>query len=316
MKRCRFHPHADRDPRVRLSVPAFSTSKRSSTLRADRGGGGQALWRWGLASRFTTSLLAAVTAASAISCGGDEGEGFGVSSEMDQNLASSAGDYWEDYLTEHDYSKLLIEIDYVEGAEPDQDAIDTLVETIEMLCNKESIEVSYPDDVIPSSESAGPEYTYDEVENMEIAWRDNYRGDDTAVLYFLYVDGNSEYDDEESGTAVLGYAYHGSSMVIFMDTIHSYPSAFVQSDLIKTVTVHEFGHLIGLVDNGLDMVNEHDDPDHPPHCDNPDCMMYWLNNYSSIQDLLDGEIPDFDDNCLADIAAAGGKDARNKIQPK
>jgi len=247
--------------------------------------------------------------------GGDDKE----DDPVQQNLDSYAGDFYADYLQDGTYTKLLIEIDVVSGAKPDQEAVDTLVENISMLCNKPGgIEVQFPDDTIGTDESLGPnpEYTYEAVEQLELQYRDNYTQGDTAVLYFLYLDGHSEFDNPDEGTAVLGYAYHGSSMAVFMGTILEYPTLVVQTDLVKRVTVHEFGHLIGLVNDPLDMVTGHADPDYPPHCDNSECMMYWLNSYSDLRDIVDGEIPSFDDNCLTDVAAAGGKNALGRPQPK
>ena len=207
------------------------------------------------------------------------------------------------------------QIDVVDGAMPAQEAVDALLESINLLCNKPGgIEVSFPDDTIPSSEASNPEYSLDQINELELTWRNNYRQEDTAVLYFLYVDGHSDYDSDD--TSVVGYAYHGASMAVFMGTVNGYPAQRVRNDLVKTVTVHEFGHLIGLVDNGADMVEDHHDPDHEPHCENEDCMMYWLNNYSGLIDILDETIPPFDDDCLADVAAAGGKDARGRPQPQ
>jgi len=246
-------------------------------------------------------------------CG--EGDDEGVLSPEAQNQASYAGDFYADFLQAEPYSKLLVEIDVVDGAMPAQEAVDALLESINLLCNKPGgIEVSFPDDTIPSSEASNPEYSLDQINELELTWRNNYRQEDTAVLYFLYVDGHSDYDSDD--TSVVGYAYHGASMAVFMGTVNGYPAQRVRNDLVKTVTVHEFGHLIGLVDNGADMVEDHHDPDHEPHCENEDCMMYWLNNYSGLIDILDETIPPFDDDCLADVAAAGGKDARGRPQPQ
>jgi hypothetical protein len=55
-------------------------------------------------------------------------------------------------------------------------------------------------------------------------------------------------------------------------TLDIYPKYVEQVTLI-----HEIGHAIGLVNNGLPMVEAHQDADHGAHCNNPDCVMYWAN---------------------------------------
>jgi hypothetical protein len=70
------------------------------------------------------------------------------------------------------------------------------------------------------------------------------------------------------------------------------------------------GHVIGLVDNGLAMVDDHKDPDHGPHSIDPDCVMYWAYAGGGVFDHIVGSIfgtdveaIQFDQHCLDDIAA-------------
>ncbi len=238
-----------------------------------------------------------------------------------ENAYSYPGDYALELLTDDTYSSIEVEVDVMEGALPTaeaetafQEALDTLTEFMGMLCNKPGGVTVMPFETIPAPADK-TEFTIEDVNDLEAQYRDTYWHDTTMVLYFLYLNGHSDYDDEEAGTAVVGYAYHGTSMAIFMETVNA-KAAALRPVLLKTVTVHEFGHQLGLVDNGIPMQVAHDDPEHPPHCDNSKCMMYWLNNgLSLLANLVSGEIPDFDDNCLLDIAAAGGKDARGLTQP-
>ncbi len=238
-----------------------------------------------------------------------------------ENAYTYAGDFALDLLRSDRFTRIDVEVDVMEGALPTsdaeqvfEDALETLTEFMDLLCDKPGGVSVLPIETIPAPVDK-TEFTLQDVNDLEAQYRDNYWHDDTMVLYFLYLNGHSDYDDEEAGTAVVGYAYHATSMAIFMETVNSM-AAPLRPTLLKTVTVHEFGHQLGLVDNGIPMQTPHDDPDHPPHCDNSKCMMYWLNNgISLIANLINGEIPDFDDNCLADIAAAGGKDARGIVQP-
>lgn len=283
-----------------------------------------------LKARFMTILASlALAGFSGLSCSGSQDDdcpdgtedcdGTDTSptptiSPEDYSNSSQAGEFALHFLSATPYSKLTVEVDVMEGATPDEEAVQTLVDYIKLLANKpDGVTVLFPDDTIPADSEAGenPLYTLANIKDLEATYRDHYTQSNEAVLYFLYVDGHSEYDTSEG--QVVGFAYRGSSMVIFMGTVQE-QSALIQASLQKTVTVHEFGHEIGLVNNGLPMQTNHQDTDHGDHCSNSDCMMYWTNN-SSVLPILSGDIPDFDDNCLADIAAAGGKDARGLTQP-
>jgi hypothetical protein len=127
------------------------------------------------------------------------------------------------------------------------------------------------------------------------------------VVHLLYVDGSSEYDS--SSGSVLGYAYHGSSIVLFKQTIADADPGFPMFAPIENVVLaHELGHLLGLVDNGIPMVDDHADPEHAAHDSNADCLMYWAVDTSGVVDMLMNGAPDFDAACRADVAAAGGNE--------
>jgi hypothetical protein len=83
------------------------------------------------------------------------------------------------------------------------------------------------------------------------------------------------------------------------------PSRFT---LEATVTEHEFGHLLGLVDYGTPMAAAHEDSGHAHHCDNQACLMYYGAETIDIAgSLTGGEVPAPDEHCIADLKANGGK---------
>ncbi|OIQ17579.1 MAG: hypothetical protein BM556_12315 [Bacteriovorax sp. MedPE-SWde] len=77
----------------------------------------------------------------------------------------------------------------------------------------------------------------------------------------------------------------------------------------QSTLVHEIGHAIGLVNNGVKQVANHQDTAHGAHCMNTDCVMNWQNEgatemisfienyFSSGSEIMFGE------NCLDDIKA-------------
>ena len=78
--------------------------------------------------------------------------------------------------------------------------------------------------------------------------------------------------------------------------------------LESTVLQHEFAHILGLVNNGTPLVDNHHDDEHEGHCDNQDCLMYYLAETSDIAANLFGiSAPTLDANCRADLQANGGK---------
>lgn len=234
------------------------------------------------------------------------------------NQASNAGDYALDFLTSADYDKIYVEIDYMSDGEtdygPEPKAIDFLLFHLDLFCDKTDIIYNPEDsDVIPiQTQDDGTlktDYTYAELNGLELAYRDNYRGGDTAVLYYLYVNGRYVLDSGEA-TSAIGFAHHGSSMVILKGIVNNaLPAA--RTFYEKTVIVHESGHLLGLVDIGVDPVNpNHVDPDPRAagaHCVFENCMMHWaVGPDDLLNSFLSGEEQEFDQCCRDDIAAAGG----------
>ncbi|MFT5681404.1 MAG: hypothetical protein ACI8RZ_002310 [Myxococcota bacterium] len=222
------------------------------------------------------------------------------------NLESRAGDYGYDLLRDAPFDSLIIEVDWVTGNEPDSSAMEAVVSAVEDLCNKPGgVQVVYDDELPPQG---APTWTYEAAQETELAWRDYYRDEEAgvAVIYYLYLDGDSEYDTANG--RVLGYAYHGSSLIMFKETIDSAGAGLpLAGKLEDTVAVHELGHLLGLVDNGIEMVEDHKDPDHGDHDVRDDCIMYWAAETDSAVDLLLGGPLDFGAECRADVAAAGGR---------
>jgi hypothetical protein len=109
---------------------------------------------------------------------------------------------------------------------------------------------------------------------------------------------------------VLGVAYGASSMVIFDASIGKYAGGFGQpskTSLESAVSMHEIGHILGLVNNGSDMVTDHEDKTNVRHCSNKDCLMYYQAETSDMLSNFLGNIPSLDSNCIKDLQKNGGK---------
>ena len=222
------------------------------------------------------------------------------------------GDAARDLVSGKKYPRLLLEIDHPVGAAPNEDALNTLVNTIKEVTGKTDVQVSKSAS-IPSEPSK--RYTYAEIRSLEKAHRDFHSSGDRAVLYIVYVAGGSEADTDSAQT--LGAVYAGTSVVMFKGNIKANTGSgalntkprevFVE----RAVLVHEFGHAAGLVNLGAPMVRPHEDTAHGErgrgHSANKNSVMYYTADTSElISTLLTGGsdiIYQFDEDDKADLRA-------------
>lgn len=147
------------------------------------------------------------------------------------------------------------------------------------------------------------------------AHRDQHDSALTKTYYLVFVSG--QYVDANGpNPSILGVSIGGTGVIaMFKDAIRStnvigFPN--VVRYVEQSTIIHEVGHAIGLVHNGVPMVTAHEDTAHPAHCDNDKCVMYWLNEGTSDATtfattyLLTKNSILFDAHCLADADAKTG----------
>jgi hypothetical protein len=134
------------------------------------------------------------------------------------------------------------------------------------------------------------------------------------TYYVLFVSGNFT-DGNGPQPGVLGVSLGDTGVIaMFKDVIESTQGVIpnVERFVEQSTLVHELGHAIGLVDNGVEPVTAHHDTEHGAHCSNEDCVMYWLNEGASDmaqfagQFVVSGDSILFDDACLGDVDALTG----------
>jgi hypothetical protein len=247
-------------------------------------------------SLLAIALLLATTASSCDSGGGGGGAPTVI-------LTGSQG---KEYLAALPFPGLHVEIDHVTGKAPHANAQALLGTRLNERCDKPSGVSILIDENNLTPGGSGKKWTLSEIRQLELQHRGAFDGGATKTLYILYVDGGFEADTGNS--RVLGVAYSPSSFCVFKDNIIAAAGVVRFVDEIeKPVLVHEAGHILGLVNNGIPMVAPHEDPDSRAHDASNACVMSSTIE-SNLAALISGSIPDdFDAACKADMAAAGGK---------
>lgn len=126
-------------------------------------------------------------------------------------------------------------------------------------------------------------------------------------ITILFLDGYY-IKDGQANDRILGINLDQTSTIaIFKPVIESAGSSEITRTLVEQTTiVHEIGHALGLVNNGVRTTSAHHDVEHGAHCTNENCVMYWQNGGAEItqfiQPLLLGQDLDFfGDQCIADV---------------
>lgn len=219
-----------------------------------------------------------------------------------------------DYLRADHYARLVIEVDAAEGYAPRDSSAHALVEGLAPLVDKPMGVEAILDETLPSK---GPDHgwTYGELQSLAGRTFDLKVPRDAVKMHILFVDGHDAEDGP--GDLTLGYAWGYTSAVVFAETLANACAnepAEIREEVCAAselwVWTHETGHLLGLVDLGVPMVHDHEDPDHPGHDVNPNCVMYWAWQSTRVVRTVSMRIRaggtstiGFDANCQADLAA-------------
>lgn len=203
-----------------------------------------------------------------------------------------------DIIRDETYTEWIIEVDSVAGVTPPQDALNHMKAQVSPLVRKD-IDVRLSDGDLQGRSS----WSDAQLQDLN-RFQDAKTNGDTVVTHVVYVDG--EYAPK---TSVLGVAYGHFLVIIFGERIQEGCAdgaclLYSPQNGHRAVLTHEIGHILGLVDNGIPMVNNHSDGG--AHSNNRNSVM-WAEARTSDIFFLNTIPTTFDSNDKLDICAAGGK---------
>lgn len=248
-------------------------------------------------------LLSLILFVFAFSCTSDDGSNIEDGTNPNPNLKAT-GSSASDFLSADKYDSIEVEIFYVDGFRPTTQTLSNLKNFMQVRLNKPD-GIAFTETEIESPGNSP--YTLDEIVTIESEIRTKYNRPNVLTLFVLFLDG--KYTNDTNNSFTLGTAYRNTSFVVYENSIKFLSENVAGANLVQmetTVVLHEFCHLLGLVDFGSDMQTPHRDTAHGQHCDNENCLMFWQTENNMIAGAIDG-IPQLDTNCINDLRANGGK---------
>lgn len=264
---------------------------------------------------FTLGLIAACNA----SPGGTGDDGMQATDGHRADTGSSSG---TPSVFDPSIAKVVLEIDYETNEQPYTGTVigfgDTFAPTLanidRVFAHKKTLTIPT---TVAEMENIGSvpdeELTVADIAAIASAHRQQHDSAGVKTYYMVFVSGHYA-DGSGVQTSVLGVSF-GDTIAMFKDVIKgtaSITSPNTERYVEQSTLIHELAHSIGLVDNGVPMVNPHKDAAHGAHCSNDQCVMYWLNEGASdattfaVNRLTTGNTILFDAACLADVDAQSG----------
>jgi hypothetical protein len=211
-----------------------------------------------------------------------------------KSLGSSA----KDLLSSSKYQALELEINYMQAYPLSDEVVNHLTFFLKTYLNKPGGIKVYRQ-VINNSDKTT--FSISDVVKFERQVRTKFTRPGVIAVHIMVLDA------EFSEFTVLGNTFWNTSMSVYGRTIDRYSGGNGQvseDQLFTTLIEHEFGHLLGLVDQGSSMVTAHKDVNNGAHCINPYCLMHHVIETASASAP---QVPKFDNYCRDDLKNNGGK---------
>lgn len=221
------------------------------------------------------------------------------------------------------FASVIIEVDYATGAAPyvgsggilQKDLWQITDDNLQRIFAKSPKTLTVPhtlEQMQALTDVSDTTYTTDQILAIAKAHRDTAPSAGTAAsFYIVFLDG---YLSDAGGTemSTIGVSIGNTGVIaMFKPVIASTGTGLGGSamNVEQSTLVHELGHALGLVNNGVSLTSQHQDTAHGAHCTNTKCTMYWQNEgtanavafaqqaFGGGNDIL------FGSECLADIDA-------------
>lgn len=221
--------------------------------------------------------------------------------------------YYQEVLSAAPFTRLVVEVDHAPGHRPSDAALAHLVSTFRNVTSKAEVTLLVQESAMGGEDER---WSQEELLDAEERLRTTAHEAPTAVLHVLYPAGAYEKDGV-AGLTIAGTRI--GPIVVFLGTIREVDAGLgplplapgAVQRLERATLLHEAGHGVGLVDNGLPMTKDREDKEHEGHSTNPRSVMYWrVESVDGLRDYLlsDGAVPsEFDADDRADIRSAGGR---------
>ena len=200
-------------------------------------------------------------------------------------------------LADAPYTVLQIQLQYMPGYQPDTASVSNLLGFLNTYINKTGGIYIMQQQIAASGKAVLSLSDIVKIENDNRTFFTAYK---TITVHVLITDGDYNLPD------IFATSYWNTSLCVFGKTIYDNSGGQGQVDrsiLLTTIFEHEFGHLLGLVNQGSPMQASHLDAANGAHCSNSNCLMnYAIENYAN-----GNFVPGLDANCRADLKANGGK---------
>jgi hypothetical protein len=223
-------------------------------------------------------------------------------------------------------AEVALEVDYQPGAEPytglnpgsgNTDTWDLFKSNAEALFAGSPKTLLVPNriqDMEQLADVTGTSFTVDAILSIATAHWTSPSTETRRVFYVLFLEGSFNQDGADQ-TAVLGVSLGDTGIIaMFKPVIRStgLEATSIPRLVEQVVMIHEFGHAVGLVNNGVPLSSAHQDTTHGAHCSNADCAMYYtVDGYNEIVDFINRRVQGagtvlFGSECLEDTRAASG----------
>ncbi|MEM7182003.1 MAG: hypothetical protein AAF518_13885 [Spirochaetota bacterium] len=166
---------------------------------------------------------------------------------------------------------------------------DNLTEMFKNRDTSVTMDVPKTTDSMTSISSQGKSiWTISDIKSLASTYRQNTSTETDSYFFIAFVDGYYSSDGSNAETGVIGVSITGTPYIaIFKQVVDSTgDSTTIEGQATRVYVeqatlIHEMGHALGLVNNGVSMVSDHEDTDNNKHCSNTTCVMYYANTGTS-----------------------------------